>query len=342
MREYKTLEELTQLWGPSGYETQVREYIAKHVMDYCDEMFADGLGNLIAIKKGNGENKKKIMCAGHMDEIGFCVQAVTKEGYLKVRNIGGVGSKLIQNTRIEFASGIQGIITTNETSFEAVAKFDQYYVDIGAKSEEEALESVSIGEMAVFVGPYQELLNRNVMTKAFDDRVGCYVMMKVMEEMDTPYHDVYFVFTVQEEFGLIGATVAAERIQPNLGIALDITGCYDTPGCIKGNMALGKGTAIKVIDASVICDKDIFDTMVSLAKKHDIAYQMDVLPAGGTDVGAIKKAHFGCKGAALSLATRNGHGPCSICSLDDIDASIELLKVFLLEETDLELVKTYK
>ncbi len=342
MREYQTLEELTQLWGPSGYERQVREYIAQKVMEHCDELFSDGLGNLIAVKKGNGKNKKRIMCAGHMDEIGFCVQAITKEGYLKVRSVGGIGSKLIQNTRIEFESGLQGIITTNETNFEAVAKFDQYYVDIGAKSEEEALKSVRIGEMAVFVGPYQEMLNRNVMTKAFDDRVGCYIMVKTIEEMKIPYHDVYFVFTVQEEFGLIGATVAAERIKPDLGIALDITGCYDTPGCIAGNMKLGKGTAIKAIDASVICDKDVCEHMVELANKHGIKFQIDVLPAGGTDVGAIKKAYYGCKGAALSLATRNGHGPCSICNLDDIDASIDLLKIYVEDESDLELVKVYK
>lgn len=342
MREHQSLKELTQLWGPSGYEYKIREYIAAKVEDFCDEMYSDALGNLIAVKKGHGENPKKIMCAGHMDEIGFCVQAITDEGYAKVRNIGGVGSKLIQNTRMEFENGTQGIITTNELKFEAAAKFDQYYVDFGAISESNLKETVEVGDMATFVGAYEELMNRTVVTKALDDRVGCYVMMKAMEEMEQPYHDVYFVFTVQEEFGLIGATVAAERIKPDLGIALDITGCYDTPGSIKGNMKLGGGTAIKVIDASVICDKDMVDAMVSLAEKHNITYQLDVLPAGGTDVGAIKKAHYGAKGIALSLATRNGHGPCSMCSLDDVDASVDLLRVFLEEKIELNTVHQYK
>lgn len=342
MQEETSLKELTQLWGTSGHEKQVEKYIATRIHPYCDELYTDSLGNLIAFKRGNGKDKKKIMCAAHMDEIGFSVQAVTEDGFVNVRNIGGVTTKLIQNTRIEFENGVQGVITTNETEDKQTGGMDSYYIDIGALSKEEALKAVSIGSTAVFQGEYSELLNNCVLAKALDNRVGCYVLMEVMRKIENAYHDIYFVFTTQEEFGLVGATVAAERIKPELGIAVDITGCYDTPGSIKGNMKLGMGAAIKSIDASVICDQDVIEMLIQCAEDENIMYQMDVLPAGGTDVGAIKKAHYGCKGAGISLATRNGHGPCSICSMHDVQASIDLLICFLKKETVLDSTQIYK
>lgn len=340
--DFNILDELSQLWGPSGEEEQVSTYIAEHLMEKCDEMFKDALGNLFVLKKGYGENKKTIMCAAHMDEIGFAIQAITDDGFLVVRNIGGIGAKLIQNTRIEFRNRVHGILTTNKEIVKEELSFDSYYVDIGARNKEEALQHVEVGDKAVFVGPYQELLQNRVVAKALDDRVGCFVLMEALKEMESPYHDVYFVFTVQEEFGLIGATVAGERIQPDLGIAVDITGCYDTPDSIQGNMHLDGGAAIKVIDAGVICDVDIVQGLKACAGNHGIKYQMEVLPAGKTDVSAIKQAHFGCKGAGISLATRNGHGASSMCSKEDIESSVRLLSKSLEMKWELENLTIYK
>ncbi len=336
------LRELTQLWGPSGDEREVSDYIVGKMLDYCDEAIRDAVGNLILLKKGNGEEKKKIMCAAHTDEIGLCVMGVTDKGYLRVRNIGGVGSRLLQNTRVIFKDGTIGIVSTNKELDEQKVGLEHIFVDIGASTKEEALKLVGIGEKAIFVGEYLELENERVVAKAIDDRIGCYILMEVLKEMGTPYHDIYFAFTVQEELGLIGSTVAAERIEPDLGIAVDITGAFDTPDGKFGNMELGKGTAIKAMDNSVMCDVDIVEDMISCAIEGGILYQIDMLSAGGTDAGAIKKGAKGAKAAGISLPTRYGHGPCSMCSMIDVNASIDLLKRYLVNKISLENVIRYK
>lgn len=331
------LKTLTELWGVSGYEKLISDYIIREVKAYSDEIVRDAIGNLIVLKKGDGQNKKRIMVAAHMDEIGLCVVKITDEGFLKVKKVGGVSAHCSFMNRVEFCNGTVGTVSaTEKTENFKSSDIDKLYIDIGASSKEEAETYIKVGDCAMFKGAYQELAGRNVMAKAFDDRSACYILIEALKKMKTPYHDVYFVFTVQEEVGLFGSTTSAERVQPDLGIAVDITGSFDVPGDKHGNAVLGKGAAIKVSDASVICDEDMVNQMKACADEHQILYQLDVLSGGGTDAGSINKSNQGVKATGISIPTRYGHSPNSIINLDDLKACVDLLACYV--ESPLKIV----
>lgn len=337
------LKELTQIWGVSGYETQVSDYIAHKVMDYADSVKRDAIGNLIVLKKGNGKDKKKIMIAAHMDEIGVNVVKINSDGMLRIKMLGGVSPFISFMNRVQFQGGAVGVVScTEKIDTIKPGNLEKMYVDIGASSKEEAEKYVQVGEPAMFIGEYTELAGKNVMAKAFDDRSACYILIEALKKMQTPYHDLYFVFTVQEEVGLFGSTTSAEGVQPDLGIAVDITGAFDVPCDQYGNPVLGGGAAIKINDSSVICDPGLTKAMIDCAKEKKIAYQLDSLPAGGTDAGAINKSNAGVKALGISIATRYGHSPSSIINLDDVDACINLLSEFAVQALEIETEKIYK
>ena len=324
------LETLCGLWGVSGYEKIVSDYIIEQVRGYADEIVRDAIGNLIVLKRGSGENKKRIMSAAHMDEIGLCVVKITNEGFLKVKKVGGVSAHCSFMNRVIFRNGTMGTVAAYDKveNFKA-GELDKLYIDIGASSREEAEKYVRVGDCCMFEGQYQALVGRNVMSKAFDDRCACFVQIEALKKMGTPYHDVYFVFTVQEEVGLFGSTTSAERVQPDLGIAVDITGSFDVPGDEHGNAVLGGGAAIAVSNACVICDEELVTAMIGCAEEHEIPYQLDVLTNGGTDAGAINKSGCGVKALGISVPTRYGHSPNSIINLDDLQACIDLLAAYV-------------
>lgn len=336
------LEQLTQTFGVSGYETQVAELVIKEVLPFADAVTKDAVGNIIALKKGTGGNKK-IMCSAHMDEIGFSVISVDEKGLLKLKKMGGISAHNSFMNRIVFENGVKGTIGSylkpNDLKEADVTKL---YADIGAKDKEDALKMVSIGDVASYSGKYEKLANNRVMSKALDDRIGCYIQIEALKRLEKPYHDIYFVFSVQEEVGLIGATTAAERIKPDLGIAIDITGSFDIPNDTDGYAVIGGGAAIKINDSSVICDKALVNKMINCAEKNKIKYQRDALNAGGTDAGAINKSYMGVKALGISIPTRYGHSPNSIVSLSDTEDCIALLKEFLQEEISFETEITYK
>lgn len=324
------LQELTQLFGVSGREKKVSDYIINQIREYGDSIKRDSLGNLIVQKKGTGEHKKKIMLAAHMDEIGLCVVKIQDNGLLTVKRVGGVSPYCSFMNRVMFANGTVGCVACKEKIQDIKPdQLDKLYIDIGAKDKADAEKYIRVGDVAMFQGGYTPLAGRNVMAKAFDDRSACYILIEVLKKMEKPYHDVYFVFTVQEEVGLFGSCVSSEGISPDLGIAVDITGAFDIPGDEYGNPVLGGGAAIKINDASVICDEGLTEELIQCAVKNQIAYQLDALPAGGTDAGAITKSNDGVKVLGISIPTRYGHTPNSIVNLDDLDACISLIKEFL-------------
>ena len=323
------LDKLTSLWGVSGQEKQISEYIINQVKEYADSIIRDAMGNLIVLKKGNGENKKRIMTAAHMDEIGLCVVKILDNGLLKVKNVGGVSALCSFMNRVVFKNGIVGTVGCMEKIQDIKPnEINKLYVDIGAMTKEEAEQYVQVGDLAMFRGEYTPLIGKNVMAKAFDDRSACFIQIETLKRMKTPYHDIYFVFTVQEEVGLFGSTTSSEAINPDLGIAVDITGSFDVPGDEHGNPILGKGAAIKVNDNSVICDEELVKDMITCAKENGIAYQLDALMGGGTDAGAINKSNHGVKVLGISIPTRYGHTPNSIINLDDIESCIQLLTAY--------------
>jgi endoglucanase len=318
------LKDLTQAIGVSGYEKEVREMIKETVKDYADEITTDAIGNLIVLKKGTGTNKKKIMLAAHMDEIGVQVTKIEDNGMIKVKQMGFLWISTTYMSRVKFRNGTVGIVGSTIDAKD-VKDFTKLYVDIGAKSKEEVLKYVKVGDVASYIGEYAELKGDNVTAKALDDRIGCYMLIEALKKTPAPYNDVYYVFTVQEEVGCRGSKVTAARINPDLGIAVDVTPAHDYPCDLEGSNTVGAGTAIKVSDTSVICDEYLVDQMVKCCEENKIKYQMDVIYVGGTDASSINLSNYGVKAAAVSAVLRYPHGPNAVVNMKDVEASIELL-----------------
>lgn len=326
------LKELIEIQSVSGYEEAICDYIKNHIAAYVDSVEVDTLGNLVGFIQGTGESKKKILCAAHMDEIGLQVVKLTSDGFAKVRSLGGVSPVSSYMQRVKFENGAIGIVSNYKKADSIDNKdFTQVYVDFGVNTKEALENIVRIGDVATFVGEYQELAEGRVTGKAFDNRAGCYIQMKSIEALaeSRPYHDVYFVFTVQEEVGLKGARVISEHIKPDIGIAVDITGSFDVPGDMDGAAVMGKGAAIKISDASVICDRILVEQMRLCAMENKISHQMDIMTGGGTDAGAINVSGTGVKALGISIPTRYGHSPNNIICKDDLKACHELMTAFL-------------
>ena len=315
------LEKLTQSFGPSGRESEITNVIKGQLDGLADEVYADALGNLIAHKKGNG---KKIMLAAHMDEIGVAVTFIDENGFLRFSNIGGVYVKRLLNRRVKFSNGTVGVIDTEEDNKDL--KISKMYIDIGAASKEEAEKYVSVGDMAVFEGEYKAE-NGVVISKALDNRAGCYALIKTLESVKGN-NDLYFCFTAQEEVGLRGARAAAYSINPDYALAVDVTDTGDTPNCPKMAVKLGNGAAVKVMDRSIICNSEVRTTLIELAKKNNIPYQLEVMTDGGTDAGAIHISRDGVKAGGVSIPTRYIHSPSEMISEKDLNASVRLIKAF--------------
>lgn len=322
------IKKLTEAFGPAGQESKVVEIIKEELEGHVDEMLVDSMGNLIAHKKGEG---KKIMLSGHMDEIGFMVTHIEKTGFLRFTNIGGHTPYTLKGLRVVFDNGTVGVIDSHRVDSPNDLKFDNMFIDVGAKDKEEAEKLVRIGDSCGFYNPTLVTQNRMV-GNSMDDRVGCAVLIKVAQELKDSPNDIYYVFSVQEEVGLRGAKTAAYRINPDMGVALDVTPAGDTPEGVKLNVKLGDGAAIKVKDAATISHPIVKNFMIDVAEKNDIKYQLEVLPYGGTDAGAIHLTREGIPSGTISIPCRYVHSPSEMIDLSDMDACVELVKGMLKED----------
>ncbi len=329
---FDLLKKLCMASAPSGCEKALAKLIEAEIAPYVDEIKTDALGNLIAHKKGNG---KKLMFAAHMDEIGLVASCCGEKGQVYVSPLGGVNPYAALYQRVEFTGGARGIVVP-DGKMEDLAKgltVRNLYVDIGAKSEEEATALVNIGEAATFAGDYMEQGDR-IVSKAIDNRVGCYILLEAVKQMKTQNNDLYFVFTASEELGLRGAKAAAVSIQPDYAVALDVTVTGDTPASPKMAVKLGQGVAVKVMDHSFIAHPMVKDVMISLCRKEEIPYQLEVLERGGTDAGAIHVTGGGVPSGCISVPTRFIHTPGEMVSKDDVKGAIKLTKTLI--ETGIE------
>ena len=319
------LKELCEAFGPSGRENHVRDIIIREADKLGFESETDALGNLIVHKPGT---KKKIMLASHMDEIGVVATFIDKNGFIRFSNIGGLYVKRLLNRRVVFENGIEGVIDTEADNKEL--KMSKMFIDIGTKNKEETEKYVSVGDMAVFIGEYKEQ-NGYVISKALDNRSGCYVMLEVMKKVKSD-NDLYFVFTSQEEVGLRGAKASAYSVNPEIALSIDVTDTGDTPGCDIMAVELSKGACVKVMDRSIISHPDIRTALIETAKNNNIDYQLEVLTDGGTDGGVIHTTKDGVKTGGISIPTRYIHSPSEMVSMKDIFDSINLLVKFLENE----------
>lgn len=320
------IKKLTETYGPSGHEDPIREVIRAEVEPLADEIRVDALGNLIATKKGRGGGKK-IMLAAHMDEIGVIVSYVDDKGFLRAQPIGGLDLTTMAGGRVQFADGAIGVIAPEKRQeFRKEPEIAKLFIDVGATEAQEAKKR--LGQAAVFVRPFVDLGQR-IVAKAFDDRIGCAVLIKVLRRLDETPHEVYFVFSVQEEVGLRGARTGAYGLDPEVGIAVDITASADTPEAPKMAMKLGAGPCIKVMDSGMVAHPGIKNLLIDTAEANDIPYQLEVLEHGSTDAAAIQLARGGVAAGCVSLACRYYHTPSEMLDVADVENTVALLLAVL-------------
>ncbi len=329
------LKTLLTSFGPSGREEGTRKTIIDLIKDHVDGYKVDKVGNLIAWKNGNGKNKKKVLLGAHMDQIGVVVTHVDEKGFLRIEPVGGIIPQILYGSRLNF-NGIVGVVGMEEEDGETFKKnlremtFDNLYVDVL-----QDVSKLSVGSFGIY-DSYPIFKKDLVVSPALDDRIGCAILVELLLNADTPYNDLYTLFSVQEEHSLVGAAVGAFEIDPDLAIAVDVTDSADVPKAHKRiSMVLGKGPAIKVMDSMSVSNPKVVELLKDVAERNKIEYQLEVLPFGGTDAYAFERARKGIPSAALSIPTRYIHTPSEVCDLNDADKALEVLKSLVKEEIDL-------
>lgn len=330
------LKQLTETFGPSGYEDEVRKLVQAEVKPLADEIKVDALGNLIVRRKPTRQTKdtRKIMIAAHMDEIGLMVSHVDDKGFVHFSPIGSVFRRYVPGGRVRFLNGVQGVIGYDKlTNLNELPTLDKVYIDVGATSKKDC--PVKVGDVAAFDRPFIEMGNRLV-AKSMDNRVGVLVAIETLRALKSTPHDVYFVFTTQEEVGVRGATTSAYGVDPDLGIALDVTPTGDVPEAPKMEMALGKGACIKIRDVGALSDPRVVQWMIGTAERNRIPFQREVLLIGGTDARAIQLARAGVPAGCISIPARYVHSPSEMVDYSDVQNSVKLLTALLRAPVDLE------
>ncbi|MFC3881894.1 M42 family metallopeptidase [Algoriphagus namhaensis] len=333
------LKEVCEIAGAPGFERRVRDLVVREVTPLVDELRVDNLGNVIAIKRGKrNPDGKRVMVAAHLDEIGFIVTHIDDNGFLRFHTLGGFDPKTLTAQRVivhgkKDLVGVMGskpIHVMSQEERTKLPKTTDFFIDLGM-SKEEVQKYVKVGDP---VTRERELIEMGdcVNCKSIDNRVAVFILIETLKQLENPAYDVYATFTVQEEVGIRGANVAAHSINPDFGIALDTTIAFDVPGAQAHEKVteLGKGTAIKIMDAMTICDYRMVDFMKQTADKKKIIWQPEILTAGGTDTAGVQR--MGKQGAiagAISIPTRHLHQVIEMAHKDDIAGSIALLKACL-------------
>lgn len=326
------IKELCTVSGISGREGAVREYIIEKIKDYA-EYSVDPLGNLLVFKKGRNPAKNKVMLDAHMDEVGLIITAITSDGYLRFTKVGGIDTRVIIGRPVKVGdnavNGVIGIKPVHlvEKSAEAdIPKADDLYIDIGVKSKEEAEESVRLGDAAWFADNFVEFGDGFIKAKALDDRVGCAILIKMIQsELE---YDAWFSFSVQEEIGTRGAQTAAFTLAPDYAIVVETTTAADISG-VKDEKRVcicGKGGTVSFMDRSTLYSRELFDKAFEIAEKKGIACQPKTLVAGGNDAGAIHKSRGGVKVLTVSVPCRYLHSPSCVIKYSDVEESLKLIK----------------
>lgn len=329
----KLLKEICEVPGAPGHEQRIREVVLREVKKLADKVTIDNMGNVTAFKKGKKD--KKVMIAAHMDEIGFIVTHIDEKGFLRFIPLGGFDPKTLTAQRVivhgkKDVIGVMGskpIHVMSPAEREKVVPISDYFIDLGL-SKKEVEKIISVGDTVTRERELIEMGNC-VNCKSIDNRVSVFILIETLRQLKTSPYDVYAVFTVQEEVGIRGANASTLQIQPDFGFGLDTTIAFDVPGAKAHEMVtqLGEGVAIKIMDASTICDYRMVKFMKQTAEKHKIKHQMEILPAGGTDTAGIQRmTPGGSISGAVSIPTRHIHQVIEMADKSDIKASIDLLK----------------
>jgi tetrahedral aminopeptidase len=326
------IQKLVEAYGPSGFEGNVRGLIRAEIESYADEISVDAMGNLIVRKKGSGDGLK-VMVAAHMDEIGVMASHITKEGFVRFTNIGGVYPQNLMGSRVDFGNGVVGVVYSDKIEDRSqIHPLNKHYIDVGATSKEDC--PIEVGAAGIFQRNFMAQGGR-LTAKSMDDRIGCVVAIETLKRLKDSPHDVYFVFSVQEEVGTRGAQTAANRLLPDVGIALDVTPTGDVPEARTMAVSLDKGAAIKVRDGGMIAHAGLVQLMRRRAEEAGIAYQMEVLEAGTTDARPMQLAGPGCAAGCISIPCRYVHSQSETVSAADVESCVQLLTAVLSQPIEL-------
>ncbi len=326
------IKKMVETPGPSGQEQLIRAAILEEIQGSADEIRTDAMGNLIARKGSKQPNGLRIMISAHMDEIGLMVTHVDEDGFVRFISIGGVSPLTCIGGRVIFMNGQRGVIGCERLEPNALPTLEKLFIDVGATSREDC--PVKVGDVCGFERPFLDL-GKHLVAKSMDNRISVVVAIEALRALKASPHEVYFVFSVQEEVGLRGSATAAYGLDPDVGLAVDVTRTGDTPRTAKMEVALDKGPAVKVRDSSFIADPRVVDWMATTAKAADIPYQMEVLEAGGTDGRSIQLARAGVPAGCLSIPCRYIHTPSEMVSRMDVENAIRLLVELLSHEVKL-------
>lgn len=337
------LQRLTEAHGIPSKEEAIRTIVKEELKSLC-EITMDSMGNVICKKPATSKpkkgNPKKLMIAAHMDEIGFIVKFIDDKGFLRLQPLGGWDPRQLFSQRVfVHTSGgmLNGVLMPSTKPKHMLTPeelnkpptIENFFVDVGMNGDQ-AKKAIQVGDMITMNRTFQQM--GDLFTcKSMDDRVSVFVMIEAVKAVKKHEVDVFAVATVQEEVGLRGATTSGWSIQPDIAVAIDITLANDIPGVPEQDHVtkLGEGTAIKIMDSSLICNPKVVEHFKKVAEKNKIKYQIEVLPAGGTDAGGIQRLHGGIPSFTLSIPTRYVHTVNETVHKDDVKASIDLMARYI-------------
>lgn len=330
------VKELCGLPGVSSFEEPVRAFIQARAEPFADEIRTDVMGNLIVFKRGKKATGKKLLLCAHMDEVGLIVKQIADGGYLKFSTVGGIDPRVLLGKRVLVGErGIPGVVglkayhLVSAEEEKTVPKLSEFYLDIGARDKAAAEAQVSPGDCAVFDSDAVEFGSGLVKAKALDDRVGCAVMLKLLEE-ELPM-DCTFVFAAQEEVGNRGAFAAAFSVEPEIALVLETTTAADLAGAPghKQVCAVGKGPVVSYMDCGSVADRQLYELLRDLAVTNGIPWQTKHYLSGGNDAAAIQRTKAGVRTVVMSAAVRYLHAPASVAAIQDLEQMLALSRLFL-------------
>ncbi len=339
------LKELCETPGIPGREEKLRAIVRRELQGIADEMRADALGNLICVKRAPG--KKRLMIAAHTDEIGFVVSHVDDKGFMRLVPLGGHDPRnmVAQRVTVQGKRDLAGLLypgvkpthIMSDEERKQQPKVSDFFVDVGLPGEQ-VKDLVPVGSPVTLQRDFAEI-GESVSCKAMDDRLAVYVMIRAMQRARQFAFETSAVATTQEEVGVRGPQVSAYGLEPDVGVALDVTLAVDIPGVPEHERVtqLGGGTAIKLLDSSHIAHPGLVEAFKGLAEKRGIQYQWEILPRGGTDAGAMQRVRAGAPAITLSTPTRYVHTSIEMAHKGDIEASVSLLTAFIEEGDGAEL-----
>ena len=328
------LKTLTEINAPSGHEQAIRRVLLDELKKLGFAPVLDRMGNVVVVKEGTGDApRKRVMVSAHMDEVGLIVTSATEDGYLRIAAAGGIDPRVLVSKRVTVGDDkLPGVIGAVPIHLQSAAErkhvlsMDELLVDIGAKDKDEAESKAPMGTYISFDTPYVEYGDGFACGKAFDDRVGCLSLLRLLQE-ELPV-DLVACFVSEEEVGCRGAKVASFAKAPDRGIAIDVTAWGDTPGTKQPDIKLGEGIAVKVMDRGSISNPDLREALLAAGAQAGVKTQREVLPFGGTDASAMQTSRGGIPVCTLSIPCRYVHSACEVIDLRDVEGGVALLKKY--------------